>query len=412
MSDLQGNAHGTDDAPPSAEPKDPVQPPPGPPGPAHAMVPAPASGGQVTHLQAITTEHPNFFAPVAELMRSIPTSLEGQGPTGGAPRYVRIARLRPFLKPARPQDEKLASVMATGVGYFIKGMAYVMKYALKLHDLLIQGDAGKALVETALKLGKTVTEPTFLNTIEDLNANMLEGPPLDLAGTMQPVGKIIDDVGKYISFIPEPRDLDVIGQQIYSMMVIEWASAPTTDAERKAETTPIDMVKSGKLRLLLWALNKPFEPLDPGVSPDVNGIVALGQRRLWRTATANLADRSMGMWTAPEPDSVAETIFDTRFTDGAANTDIRELQRLLTAYGYPLEGVVDGTFDTATEKGLAQFQWINGLKLDGKVNGKLDLPTVNQLFHLRYDPDQAKGGLRMAKRFNETDLNGFSFDAS
>jgi hypothetical protein len=373
-----------------------------------AIVPVPPQGAGGAGVPAITVAHPNFFTPVAELMRSIPTALEGQGPTGGAPRYVRIARLRPFLKPVRPQDEKLASVMASGVGYFITGMAYVMKYALKLNDLLIQGDAGKALVETALKLAKTVTEPTFLNTIEDLNSNLLEGPTLNLAEPMAPVGKIIGDVEKYISFIPEPRDLEIIGQQLYSMMVIEWASAPTTDADKKDEATPVDMAKTGKLRLLLWALNKPFEPLDPGAAPDVKGIVALGQRRLWRTEAANLPGRSMGTWKGQEPGSVVETIFDTRFTDASVNVDIRELQTLLKAYGYPLEGTKDGVLDDATERGVALFQTMNGLP----VNGAVDLPTVNQLFHLRYDPDQAKGGLRMAKRYNADDVKNFAWPVS
>lgn len=372
-----------------------------------ASVPASLLGGD-GEIPATTVAHPNFFTPVAELMRSIPTALEGQGPAGGAPRYVRIARLRPFLKPIRPQDEKLASAMATGVGYFITGMAYVMKYALKLNDLLIQGDAGKALVETALKLAKTVTEPTFLNTIEDLNSNLLEGPSLNLAEPMAPVGKIIGDVEKYISFIPEPRDLDIIGQQLYSMMVIEWAAAPIADADKKAETTPVDMAKTGKLRLLLWALNKPFEPLDPGVVPDVKGIVSLGQRRLWRTEAANLPARSMGTWKGPEADSEVETVFDTRFTDGTATGDIRELQRLLTAYGYPLAGAAEGIFDQTTETGVALFQTLNGLT----VNGVVDLPTVNQLFHLRYDPDQAKGRLRMAKRYNADDVKNFKWPAS
>jgi hypothetical protein len=407
MGDTQNTTQGNGQTPGSVAPETPVTPPPAPSAPGGAGVPAPTSGPPPINLAPISVAHPNFFAPIATLMGSIPAALEGQAPTGGAPRYVRIARLRQFMKPVSEQDEKLASVMATGVGYFIKGMAYVMKYSLKLHDLLIQGDAGKALVETALQLAHTVTQKSFLDTIEDLNTNLLEGPRLDLANTMRPVGTSIDLVEKYIGFIPEPRDLDVIGQQLYSMMVIEWVSAPTGDAAKKAETTAVDMAKTGKLRLMLWALNKPFEPLDPGVSPDVTGIMALGQRRLWQTATGNLPARSTGAWTAPEPGSVPEPIFDTDFTKAPVNTDIVELQRLLKVYGYPLDGAADGTFDAATQKGVAQFQWINGLRTNGKVTGEVDLPTVNQLFHLRYDPDQAKGGLRRAKRFNDHDLADF-----
>ena len=363
----------------------------------------PGPGG--ASLSAAPVAHPNFFAPIATLMSSIPTALEGQGPTGGAPRYVRIARLRSFLMPVRPQNEKLAKVIADGVGYFITGMAYVLKYALKLNDLLIQGDAGKALLETALKLAYKVTEDDFLNAIEDLNNNLLEGQTLKLGGPdgpMAQVGKNIKLAERYISFIPEPRDLEVIGQQLYSMMVIEWVAVP---ADKSAETKPVDMAKTGKLRLMLWALNKPFEPLDPGTSPDVMKITTLGQRRLWQPDAAKLPASSMGEWQGPEANSVAETIFETRFGDAPASPDVRELQVLLKAYGYPLTAAADGVFDAATATGVAQFQKLNGLA----VNGEVDLPTVNQLFHLRYDPDQAKGRMRRAKRYSATELGDFKW---
>lgn len=339
--------------------------------------------------------HPNFFAPVAELMRSIPAALEAQGPTGGAPRYVRIARLRRFLKPVAPKDEKLAAAMSTGVEYFITGMAYVMKYTLKLQDLLVQGDAGKALVETALAFAETVTKKDFLDSIEDLNNNLLEGSSLGLKDSMTSVGGHIDDVKKYVSYIPEPHDLEVIGQQLYRMMVIEWTAAPTAAGKAAEPALVVDMTKTGKLRLLLWALNKPFKPLDTGASPDVTDIKILGRRPLWSPTTAKkLPEFIKGQWKGPEQDSELEDIFDTPSTGEDATADIRELQNLLKAYGYPLD-VVNGSFDAVTKNAVKEFQRVNLLKETGEV----DLPTVNQLFHLRYDPDQAKGGLRKAKRY-------------
>lgn len=355
----------------------------------NALVPNKSKGAVVPAGEAA---HPNFFAPIAVLMNSIPASLEAQGPSGGAPRYVRVARLREFLIPVAAKDEKLAGMIANGTGYFIQGMAYVMKYTLKLQDLLVQGDAGKALLETALLFAKKVTEPEFLSAIQDLNDALLEGPPLALEEPMGMVRTNIGKVEKYIGFIPEPRDLDVIGQQLYKMLVIEWAAAPTTAADNTPGVV-VDMTKTGKLRLMLWALNRPFEPLDTGEA-DVRYLKTLGQRRL-RTATtaAPLALSSTGSWT-PDAGGDAEIIFKTTFeTKGA---DIVELQKLLLAYGYPLEGKEDGGFDAVTVKAVKQFQKMNGLM----VNGEVDLPTVNQLFHLRYDPDQAKGGLRKAKRYN------------
>ena len=366
---------------------------------------APPAGAPGTALATTQPAHPNVFAPIVELMRSIPDSLEAPNAPGGAPRYVRIARLRPFLKPAKPADEKVAGVMADGVGYFIQGMGYILKYGLKLQDLLIQGDAGKALFETASALVKTVTQEEFLKTIVELNTTMLDNSSLSLDGlknTMAPVASGIDTVNKYVGFIPEPRDLDMIGQQLYRMLVIEMVAAPGTDADLTKETTAIDMQKTGKLRLIHWALNRPFKPIDSGATTDMQ-ITTLGQRRLRKTAATNLPKAAMGTWK--DADGNVETVFQYAFANATATTDISELQALLKGFGYPLTGAVDGTFDDATEKGLAQFQSVNGLT----VNGQLDLATLNQLLHLHYDPDPKKGRMRMAKRYDEQALTMANF---
>ncbi len=378
----------------------------GSPPPTPATTPAaPPAGAPGTALATTQPAHPNVFAPIVELMRSIPDSLEAPNAPGGAPRYVRIARLRPFLKPAKPADEKVAGVMADGVGYFIQGMGYILKYGLKLQDLLIQGDAGKALFETASALVKTVTQEEFLKTIVELNTTMLDNSSLSLDGlknTMAPVASGIDTVNKYVGFIPEPRDLDMIGQQLYRMLVIEMVAAPGTDADLTKETTAIDMQKTGKLRLIHWALNRPFKPIDSGATTDMQ-ITTLGQRRLRKTAATNLPKAAMGTWK--DADGNVETVFQYAFANATATTDISELQALLKGFGYPLTGAVDGTFDDATEKGLAQFQSVNGLT----VNGQLDLATLNQLLHLHYDPDPKKGRMRMAKRYDEQALTMANF---
>ncbi|MFZ4405744.1 MAG: peptidoglycan-binding domain-containing protein [Paracraurococcus sp.] len=366
---------------------------------------APPAAATGTALATTQPAHPNVFAPIVELMRSIPDSLEAPNAPGGAPRYVRIARLRPFLKPAKPADEKVAGVMADGVGYFIQGMGYILKYGLKLQDLLIQGDAGQALFETASALVKTVTQEEFLKTIVELNTTMLDNSSLSLDGlknTMAPVASGIDTVNKYVGFIPEPRDLDMIGQQLYRMLVIEMVAAPGTDADLGKETMAIDMVKTGKLRLIHWALNRPFKPIDSGATTDMQ-ITTLGQRRLRKTAATNLPKAAMGTWK--DADGNVETVFQYAFANATATTDISELQALLKGFGYPLTGAVDGSFDDATEKGLAQFQSINGLP----VNGQLDVATLNQLLHLHYDPDPKKGRMRMAKRYDEQALTLANF---
>lgn len=359
-----------------------------------------------TTLPAETTSHPNFFNPIAELMSSIPASLEAQAVPGGAPRYIRIARLRPFLAPQAEKNEPIAGAIAEGVGYFITGMLYVQKYSLKLQDLLIQGDAGKALIETALALANTVTEKRFLDSIDVLNRDMLGGTSLNLsgAGPMDTVRTSIGTVEKYINFIPDPADLDAVGMQLYRMLVIEWGDSPAA-AARKSETAPVDMTKTGKLRLLMWALNRPYAPLYNAGGANPPDVRALGMRRLWQADAAALPQKSRGTWQGAEAEQKLDPVFEASFKEPAA--DITELQDLLRAYGYPLETSASGVFGKETAAALAQFQKMNALE----VSGELDLPTVNQLFHLRYDPDPSKGRLRKAVRFNKESLRDFSWPA-
>src|SRR3954447_22641739 len=118
----------------------------------------PAAPVVVTPMAA---DHPNPFRAIALLMKSIADSLENPSSTGRPPRYVRVARLRNFLVPVVPTDETVAKAIAEGVRYFITAMGFIQKYSLKAEALLTQGDAGKALFETAADLLDTVADPEF-----------------------------------------------------------------------------------------------------------------------------------------------------------------------------------------------------------------------------------------------------------
>ena len=349
---------------------------------------------------------PNPFAPIATLMRSMPSSLEATKSGSTVPRYVRIAKLRNYLKPVKAEDEKVAKAMASSVGYFITAMAYVMKYSLKLQDLTEQVDAGKAMLETSLDLVETVTNRDFLASIALLEDDVI-GSGMDVAAVqkaMAPVNEGLDAARRIIELVTEPQDLDVIGQHLYRMLVIEWVDAPTTPTELAAETAPIDIAKTGKLRLLLWALGKPYAPLDGGAGSDVaGGVSVLGLRRLRRGATTQ-AVSSVGTWKDPSPGGTEVNIFECAFKDATAGADIRELQAVLKAFGYPLTGAVDGIYDEPTALGVGQFQHLNDLP----VTGAVDEATVNQLMHLRYDPVPTKGRMCRAKSYDESKLAGFT----
>jgi peptidoglycan hydrolase-like protein with peptidoglycan-binding domain len=76
--------------------------------------------------------------------------------------------------------------------------------------------------------------------------------------------------------------------------------------------------------------------------------------------------------TAPRPPTTAPTTTTRTFTvlptsalkPGDTGTQVRELQRALTALGYS-PGVADGNYGPATERAVARFQRASGLTADG-----------------------------------------------
>lgn len=354
---------------------------------------------------AVAASHPNPFRAIALLMRTIADSMENPNAAGRPPRYVRIARLRSFLTPVAPKDETVAKAIGTGVGYFVLGMGYIQKYSLKAEALLTQGDAGKALFETAADLLDTVADPEFFNAI----STVVDGPRMD-SSPLAPMRGVISDARRIVGRIPEPEDLGIIGAQIYRLMAVEQLPVPAGGTLAPTETAHIDMTRTGKLRLMLWALNKPFRPIETG--PVDSEVTTFGMRRL-RQGTADQQSRlSRGTWTGA--DGEVETVFETSFAaptatpPGVGGADVRELKTLLKNLGYfDAATVVDDAFDDQTTLRLRQFQHVNGLK----VTGLLDNPTVNGLLNLSYHPDPQKGGMRLARPFNPAALNGFDPNA-
>jgi Putative peptidoglycan binding domain len=76
--------------------------------------------------------------------------------------------------------------------------------------------------------------------------------------------------------------------------------------------------------------------------------------------------------TAPRPPTTAPTTTTRTFTvlptsalkPGDTGTQVRELQRALTALGYS-PGAADGSYGPATERAVARFQRASGLTADG-----------------------------------------------
>src|SRR4051812_45445421 len=164
--------------------------------PSLAVVPAAVAPAAPVVVTPMAADHPNPFRAIALLMKSIADSLENPSSTGRPPRYVRVARLRNFLVPVVPTDETVAKAIAEGVRYFITAMGFIQKYSLKAEALLTQGDAGKALFETAADLLDTVADPEFFNSL----SAVVDGPQMDssplqgMKGVVSTARKIVDRI--------------------------------------------------------------------------------------------------------------------------------------------------------------------------------------------------------------------------
>jgi Putative peptidoglycan binding domain len=346
----------------------------------------------------------NPFRAVALLMKSVSDSLEAANRTGAPRRWVRIVRVREYLQ----GDDKgiIAQGVNTGVGAFIDGISYILRFTMLAYDLLRQGDAVKALFEVSTDFIDKVADPEFINSI----TSVVDGPQVSTTDNPLAVIKTVTgEARKYVDKVPEPEDLDLIGLQLYRMLVVEQLPPEAEDADHaklKASNNHIDLQLTGKLRLLNWGLARSFTVREVVKGKDI-GVTCLGARRVWRTTDVTAQPQhSRGEWRDPSITGSGDTVFDFYFTAEAnGSKDLDETRDILKALGYSA-GTGPG-FDATLSVALQQFQVINGLT----QTGELDNATINQLMHLKYDPDPAKGGLRRAKVYNRSELETAKFSA-
>ncbi len=273
----------------------------------------------------------------------------------------------------------------------VKTSAYMLKFGLKLEELLEQGDAGKALFETASELVLKAGDDEFLESLKAINDEIVRGPSVDI-GALKAVRGPVATAQRFVSYIPEPADFRVIEEQLYALLAVRFA--PTPAADWPTEVAAVDVAASGKLRMLVWALDR--EPLAP---VDANGtdleLRWLGARRLWNpdSFAKPLPARSRGSWTSAE--GREEILWDKEFPEAGGGPDVAELNALLKALGYFAGSAkadsAMGKFDAATETALKRFQRENRLEETGRMD---DNRTANLLVNLRWDA--AKPGLLRA----------------
>ena len=319
----------------------------------------------------------NPFNAVALLLSAVRSSLEGQKRPDQAPRWVRIVRVRQFADPKTGDADVIAKGVMEAMNVVAMGISYMQRFTLDATDLLIQGDAAKALVEVSADLIKAAASKDFINALE-VAVGQDPSPSSPLSG----VAGVMDTILKIADKVPTPEDLKVIGAQLYALVTIEQLTGGTVDDKTLSH---LDIGKSGKLRLVQMGFWKSYQIQNLGKGKPTVDVQYLGGRRLADAASDKLPSRSTGTW-GDMPNQ--ETVFDLLFTDANAGKDIDEACKILTALDYTATYPVSDTKSVTPDLAncLRVFQKINGLS----VTGKLDNATVCRLMHLDFDAKNLK----------------------
>ncbi|WP_148717122.1 peptidoglycan-binding domain-containing protein [Chitinolyticbacter meiyuanensis] len=320
----------------------------------------------------------NPFRALALLLEAVRTSLESSKAPSKAPRWVRIVRVREF------KDDVIAGGVSKTVDVLVTALGYLQRFSLDATDLLIQGDAAKALVEVSAEFIKKATSKEFVNALE-----LAIGQEPSASAPIPDVGSVIDKIVAIADKVPEPEDLEVIGRELYKLLSID---LKTSEDDLAAATTDHVLIETtGKLRLLQWGLGNTFklQNFGKGATPSEAVLTSLGSRRVWLATNAKLPQRTIGKWGDANNQ---ETVFELQFAGDKAGADIAEANTILDGLGYPVPSGLDRkVFSDKFAERLKAFQKINGLEL----SGKLDKATLNRLLHL----DTETQSLKRAKRY-------------
>ena len=325
---------------------------------------------------------------MALLLKAVRTSLENSKRPDQAPRWVRIDRVRQFADPKGGDSSAIAKGLMTAMGAVVMAISYLQRFTLDANDLLIQGDAAKALLEVSADLIKQATSKDFINALQ-----VAVGQDPSPTSPIPQVGDVIDQILKYTDYVPEPEDLKVIGEQLYGLLAIEQLTDGTVDDKTLAH---VDIAKTGKLRLLHWGFWKPFKVQNLGKGDlSSSDVYVLGARRLPATAAGKLPTLARGNWG--DPGSV-EVVYELDFTGDGMGKDIAEANHVLDNLGYAAKYPASDpkTLSDSFATRLRVFQKIN----DIAVTGALDNATLNRLVHL----DFANKNLKRAKPYRDDAL--------
>jgi len=178
----------------------------------------------------------NPFRTVAILLDGVRVALENSKRQDQAPRWVRVVRVREF------REDAIARGVMKAMDVLTLAVAYLQRFTLDAGDLLIQGDAAKALVEVSAEFVKTATSKEFINALE-----VAVGQEPSPNSPIPDVANIMDKILQIADKVPEPDDLKTIGAALYKLLGIE--QGPLDEAKLGASSTLVRIVPARSSRL-------------------------------------------------------------------------------------------------------------------------------------------------------------------
>ncbi len=330
--------------------------------------------------QAPEHEGKNPFQLLAFVFYKVRQSLEEEEPRR-APRWVRIVRARE----AQGSGDIVGKAVKVVLEKMLLAFSYIAELVLDIQELLVQTDAAKALFEVSADLLKAVTSDEFVGMVSEI-----VGGEKSAENPLGAVNDAFEAIKKKAAFIPEPEDVRCVGHELFRLLCVVQEAHPLKDDLYSVDEdqltagtkTHVDIVSTGKLRLIQWAYGLPFDVQGLGAKDNAENervsVSRFGARRLWEASADRFATKSVA--TREHDDDITDTIFDLSFAAEAQTTDIRELHALLGALGYgskPADASAVA-FDAKLRERLREFQFINELP----VTGRLDNDTINRLLNL------------------------------
>ncbi len=341
----------------------------------------------------------NPFQLLAYILFKVRHSLEDQE-GDRAPRWIRISRARV----AQGESDYIGRGVKVAINGFAEALSYMAELTLDLKEVLLQTDAAKALAEVSLDLIRAATDDNFVNGVRALVGEPPGDNPLSVVGTT------LDDINRYLGYIPEPEDLEGLGHELYRLLSVEQLALPRDNDLEVDEnaigpdtSSHLDIASSGKIRWLEWAFAEGLTTHGLGTreSPESESyeLFRFGSRRLWQTGNDNLPESSIGVHrNGDDSETVFEFFYDEHEQTADNRTlDLVEAHDLLEKLGYTTPAVTDKrVFGAALTARLQRFQAVNELP----ITGALDNETINRLMNFDF---RAKN-LARAKPFDANSI--------